>query len=137
MTRDADRRIVPQHSLDATRRRRRAIAHDHDTRVLRVTHADATAVMERNPRRATRGVQQRVEQRPIGHRIRAILHALGLAIRARDRAGVEMIAADDDRRLELAGRNHLVERETEPMALPESDPADARRQTLEADALAR
>ena len=30
------------------------------------------------------------------------LHRLGLAIRAGDRAGVEVIAADDDRRLQLA-----------------------------------
>ena len=34
-------------------------------------------------------------------------------------------------------RHHLVEREPEPVALAEAEPADARRQALEGDALAR
>src|SRR5688572_4758709 len=49
---DADRRIVPEHPLDAPRSGRRAVADDHDTRVLRIPHADAAAVMDRNPRGA-------------------------------------------------------------------------------------
>ena len=48
-----------------------------------------------------------------------------------------MIAADDDRGFELAVAHHLVEGETEAVALAEADPADARRQALEVDALAR
>ena len=48
-----------------------------------------------------------------------------------------MVAADDDRRLQLAVRDHLVEGEAEPVAVAEADPADARRQALEGDALAR
>src|SRR5829696_3158842 len=47
-----------------------------------------------------------------------------------------MIAADDDRRLDLAARDHLVERKPEAVALAEAHPADARRQALESDALA-
>ena len=46
----------------------------------------------------------------------------------------EMIAPDHDRRLQLALRHHLVEREAEAMAVAEPDPADARRQALELDA---
>ncbi len=42
------------------------------------------------------------------------------------------MGADD-----LAARHHLVEGEAEPMPLAQADPADARGQTLEADALAR
>src|SRR5262245_35549899 len=105
--------------------------------MLRVTHADTAAVMERNPRRPARRAQQRVEQRPIGNRIRTILHAFGFAIRTRDRAGVEMIATNDDRRLELTRRDHFIERKAEPMPLSQTDPADARGQPLETDALAR
>ena len=48
-----------------------------------------------------------------------------------------MIAADHDRRLQLARRHHLVEGEAEPVPVAEPDPADARRQALETDALAR
>src|SRR5689334_10626568 len=48
-----------------------------------------------------------------------------------------MIAADHDRRRHLAVAHHLVEREAELRALSESHPADARRQPLKTDALAR
>src|SRR5690606_27180158 len=54
-----------------------------------------------------------------------------------DRAGVEMIATDHDRRRELPGANHLVEGEPRPVTLAEPEPADARRQALERDSLAR
>src|SRR5262245_23475693 len=45
-----------------------------------------------------------------------------------------MIAADHDRRLELALAHHFVEREPESMPLPVAQPADACRQSLELDA---
>ena len=48
-----------------------------------------------------------------------------------------MIAADHDRRLEFALGDHLVEGEAEPVAVAQAHPADARRQALEGDALAR
>src|SRR5260221_13585904 len=48
-----------------------------------------------------------------------------------------MVAADDDRRLDLAPRHHLVEREANPRPLAEAEPADARRQALELDLLPR
>jgi hypothetical protein len=41
-------------------------------RVLRVAHADAAAVMQRHPGRAAGGVEQRVEQRPVGDGIGAV-----------------------------------------------------------------
>src|SRR6185369_17386574 len=70
-----------------------------------------------------------------GNRIAAVLHRLGFTVRTGDRSGIQMIAADHDRRLEFAVAHHLVEREAELVALAETDPADARRQALEADAL--
>ena len=63
---------------------------------------DAAAVVERHPRRAARHVEQRVEDRPVGDRVAAVLHRFGLAERRRHAAGVEVVAADDDRRRELA-----------------------------------
>ena len=78
---DARAGVVPQHAGDAGVGFFRAIADDHEAGVLRVAHADAAAVMERNPGRAAGGAEQRVEQRPVGHRIAAILHRLRLAVR--------------------------------------------------------
>src|SRR6266436_2963819 len=48
-----------------------------------------------------------------------------------------MVAADDDRRLDLALRHHRVEGEADARALAEAEPADACRQSLELDLLAR
>ena len=48
-----------------------------------------------------------------------------------------MIAPDHDRRFQLALRHHLVEGKTDAVPVAEPDPADARRQALEVDALPR
>jgi len=47
-----------------------------------------------------------------------------------------VIATDDQRRLHLAGANQLVERQADLGAIAVAEPADARRQPLELDALA-
>src|SRR5947209_3848243 len=124
-------------ALQAARRLYRAVGDDHHAGVLRIADTDATAVMERDPGGAARAVEQRVDERPVRDRIGAIAHRFGLAVRACDRAGVEMIAPDHDRRLHLAARNHLVERKPEPVAIAEAYPADARGQALELDARLR
>src|SRR5207247_8200009 len=49
------------------------------------------------------------------------------------RARIEVVAADDDRRLQLPVSHHLVEGEARAMALAEPEPADSRRQALETD----
>ena len=129
----AARGIVPQHALDAARGGFGAVANDDHAGVLRIAHADAAAVMQRNPGAARGAVEQRVEQRPIGDGVGAVLHRLRLTIGRGDRARIEMIAADDDRRLQFAALNHLVEREAQAMAIAEAHPTDARRQPLEMD----
>ena len=47
-----------------------------------------------------------------------------------------MVAADDDRRGNLAAADHLVEAQPEAMTLAVAEPADPRRQALEGDPLA-
>jgi hypothetical protein len=131
MPHHAARRVIPQHSLQALRSGIAAVADDDHPRMLRVPHADPAAVVERNPRRAARAVEERVEQCPVRYRIGAVAHRLGLAVGARHRSGVEVISPDDDRRFELSRAHHLVEREPGAMPLAEPQPADARRQALE------
>ena len=63
----------------------------------------------------------------------ASVSRLGLATLA----GIEVVAADHDGRLEFATRDHLVERKSDAMAITEPDPANARRQALKLDARAR
>ena len=70
--------------------------------------------MHRHPRRARRRVEQRVQDRPVGDRVAAVAHAFGFAIGRRDRSGIEMIAADHDRRLHDAAADEIVDRQAEP-----------------------
>ena len=68
---------------------------------------------------------------------RAVFHAFGFAEGRRDGAAVEVIAADHDRRFDLAFLHQIVHRQAELGALAVAEPADARGQSLELDALAR
>ena len=137
MTHHAAARIVPEHAPQAASRRLGAVAHDDDAGVLRVAHADAAAMVNRHPGGAARGIQQRVQQGPIRDRIGAVAHRFGFPIRARHRARVQVIAADDDGRGQFAARDHLVEGEPQAMTLAEAHPADARRQALKMNARSR
>ena len=60
-------------------------------------------------------LSERVEQRPVGDGVGAVGHRLGLAVRRRDRAGVEVVATDHDRRRQLPAAHHLVEAQPEAM----------------------
>jgi hypothetical protein len=94
-------------------------------------------MVEGNPGGAGGTVEQRIEQRPVGDCVGAILHRLGLAVRAGDGTRIEVIAADHDRRPEFAARDHLVEREPETMPVAKPDPTDAGGQPLELNARLR
>ena len=61
----------------------------------------------------------------------------GLAVGRRHRTCVEVVAADDDRRADLARGDQLVEAQAGLGALAVAQPADARRQALERHALLR
>src|SRR5262245_27076843 len=124
--RDADTGVVGEHALEADPHLRRSVGDDDLARVQRVADADAAAVMERDPRRAARAVEHRVEDRPVRDRIGAVLHLLRLAERRRDAAGVEMVAPDDDRRRDVALGDEVVERDAELRALALAEPADTR-----------
>ena len=137
MAHDAGGRVVPQHPLDPLGRRVAAVGHDHHPGVLRVTHAHAAAVVQADPGGTARSVEQRVEQWPVGNGIAAVKHRLGLAVGRRDRARIEVIPADHDRGFELTRLDHGVEGQPGAVPLAQADPANARRQALEGDALGR
>src|SRR5690606_26174580 len=77
---DAGAGVVPQHAGDAFVGRFRTIADDDHAGVLRVAHAYATAVVQADPGRTSGDVEHGVEQRPVGHRIAAVLHGFGFAV---------------------------------------------------------
>ena len=99
--------------------------------------ADAAAVVDGDPGGAGGGVEQGVEQRPVGNRVRPVGHGLGLPVRGGDGAGVEVVAADHDRRLDLAFLDELVEQQAGLGAFAVAEPADTGGQALELDALLR
>ena len=95
--------------------------------MLGEAHPYAAAMVQGNPGRATGGIQQRVQQRPVGYRVGTVLHRFGFAVRAGNGTGVKVIAADHYRRRQLAAADHFVKRQAQTGALPQSDPADAGR----------
>src|SRR2546423_550682 len=96
-----------------------------------VANAYAAAVMDAYPGGAASRVNERVQDRPIRDGIRAILHPLRLPIWRRYRASVEMVSTDDDGAAQLAFANHVVETQAQFRTLAVSQPANARRQSLE------
>src|SRR6478736_6575311 len=127
---DAHAGVVGQHPGQLLGGQRGAVGQRHLAGVQGATDADPAAVVDGHPGRAGRGVDQRVEQRPVGDRVGPVEHRLGLPVRRGDRAAVEVVPADHDRGLELAGRHHLVELEPGPVALAVPEPTDPRRQAL-------
>ncbi len=49
-----------------------AVAADHHAGMLGEAHADAAAMVQRDPGRAARAIEERVEERPVGHGVRAV-----------------------------------------------------------------
>src|SRR5271166_1189430 len=133
---DADAGIVGQDALDALGHLVSAICNRHLSGVLRVADAHATSVVDGDPGRAAGGVEQGVEQGPVGDGVAAIFHGFGFSVWRSDRAAVEMVATHDDGRLELASLDHVVHGEAEFGALAVAEPADARGESLKLDALA-
>src|SRR3546814_2868532 len=76
-------------------------------------------MVDLDPGGSARSVEEGVEQRPVGNRVRAVSHGFRFAVGAGDRAGVQMIAADHDRTLELARGDHFVELQADPVAVAE------------------
>ena len=103
--------------------------------VDRVADPDAAAVMHAHPRRTRCDIEQGVQDRPVGDRIGAVAHRLGLAVRRGDGARIEVVAPDHDGRFDLARAHELVDREPRARTITVPEPADAGRQSLERDAL--
>ena len=95
-----DARVAREHALQLLVRFARAVGHDDHSGVQRVADADAAAMMDRDPRGPARRVEQRVQHRPVGDGVAAIAHPFCLAVGRGHRSGVEVVAADDDRRLD-------------------------------------
>jgi hypothetical protein len=128
--------VVEQHARDLLVRFLGAVADHHHAGVLRIAHADAAAVVQADPGRAARGVEQGVQQWPVADGVAAVAHRFGLAVGRGHRAAIEVVAADHDRRFQFALAHHLVEGQARAVAVAQAYPADARRQALEGDALA-
>ena len=133
--------MTPVPGSAARTRSRRAVGvrcpvgDDHHARVDRVADPDAAAVVDADPGRACRRVEKRVEDRPVGDRVRAVPHRLRLAVRRCDRPGVQVVPTDHDRRRDSPDADERVDREPALRAVAVAEPADPRRQPLERDPL--
>ena len=112
-----------------------AVGHHHHAGVDGAADADPAAVVDAHPGGARGGVEQGVQDRPVGDGVGAVGHGLGLPVGAGHRPGVQVVAADHDRGRDLAGGHQLVEGQPGLVALAVAEPADPRRQPLEPDPL--
>ncbi len=69
MARDTDSRVIRQHAIQALGHFVRSVGDDDLARMQRIADAGTSAVMKRNPTCAGSGVEQRVENRPVGDRV--------------------------------------------------------------------
>ena len=88
-------------------------------------------MVDRNPARPGRGVDECVQQRPVGDRIGSVAHAFRLAVGRRHRPRVKVIAPDHDRCLDRARADQVVECQAGPRPLTVTQPADPGGQPLE------
>src|SRR5690606_25887806 len=102
-------RVVGEHSFELLGRERCPVRDRDLSSVDGAADADASAVVDGDPGRPARRVDQGVEQRPVGDGVGTVPHALGLPVRGRHGSAVEMVATDHDWRGELASGDHLVE----------------------------
>ena len=93
--------------------------------------------MKRHPACPAGGVQQRIQNGPVSYGIRSVFHAFCFAIGRSDRSGVEVISADGDRRFQIAALHEFIDGFTHLSAFAVTEPANACRQALELDAIAR
>src|SRR5947209_6312509 len=94
VARDTKTGIVCQHSIKSARCFICPVCDRDLSCVQRVTYADASAMMKRDPACAARCVQKRVQDRPVCDCIRAVLHSFSLSKRRRDAYSIKMIAAN-------------------------------------------
>ena len=93
--------------------------------------------MNRNPGGAGGGIDESVQQRPIGNGIATVEHCFGLAKGRRNRTGIQVIATDDDGGFDFAVPHQFIHGDAKLGALAITEPADAGRQSLEMNALFR
>src|SRR5437588_2545185 len=133
MAEDAHSWVGCKDSLNTLRHHFAAVRDCHLTGMQGITNTHATTVVNRYPRGAGSRVQHRVQQRPVGYSIAAILHRFCLAEGRGYRTRIQVIAANYDRSLDPSFFHQIVHGQTESGALAITQPADSCRQSLELD----
>ena len=103
--------VPAEHELRAALGVLCAVEHHAKAAVDDLAPADATAVVQRNPRRATEAVAAEVLDSHVGSERRAVVDVGGLAVRRVRAADVVVVARDVHRRLQSAVSHGVVERE--------------------------
>ena len=135
MAQDTDTRVAGEHALEAARAVGRSISNRNLSCVQRVADSNAATVVDGDPACPSGGVEERIQDWPIGNGVAAIRHGFRFPIWRCDRSAIEMIATDDDGSLQPPVRNHPVHFESEARAFAVTEPANARGETLKLDVL--
>ena len=85
MAHHARRRIIEENAGDPLVGFLCAVTDNHHPRMLRKAHADTAAMMQADPGCPARGIEERIQERPVRDGIRTVLHPLRLPIGAGNR----------------------------------------------------
>jgi hypothetical protein len=121
---DPHPRVRGEHPLQAPLSGNGSVHDDHLAGVLAESDSHSAAMVEADPGRPSDRIDQRVEDRPVGHGIGSVHHRLGLPIGTGDGTAVEVVTADDDRGLHFTAGHHLVESVAGPASCTVTEPAD-------------
>ncbi len=137
MAHDAGAGVGSQHPLKAKFGLGRAVGHDDHAGVNGVADSHAAAVMDGHPRGPGGGVEQGIQDGPVGDGVAAVPHGLGLAVGGGHRPGVQVVTAEHHGCLEFARFHHPVHQHAQAVPLAIAQPADSGGKPLEVDLLAR
>ncbi len=88
--------VVGQYPFQAHLHHLRTIRHNHLTGMQGITDACTTAMMKADSGGPTHRIDSKIQKRPIGNGIGAVLQSFRFAIGRRHRAEIQMVAPDDD-----------------------------------------
>src|SRR6266540_2618854 len=88
------RRIVIKYTFQALIGFRSSVADYHYSGMDRIADSNAAAMMQRHPRCTANRVECKVQDGPVCDRIGSVLHRFRLAVRACDRAAIEVVPAN-------------------------------------------
>ena len=122
--------IITQHTAKLRRRFFGSVGNDDHTGMYAVPHAYTAAVVQAHPTCTACCVYECIEYWPVGNCITSVQHCFCFAVGARNRAGVEMVASNNNRGFYFSGSYQFIKCKTCFFSFALPQPTNTCRQPL-------